>query len=169
MHVDGVHVDIPVQPGESDVGVGYNNSRDGARKRPEEVAVVGEKGADVGVGFEVEHAHGAVNEAARKAGVGEDEAAADQAPAMLRMAELRNRRRQPPILEVPRRPMAVDVLPVPRVPHTERPSPDAPREVLPQQIRARHLPPRGTNLHARRKIFNHHRQHHYCQPMNEPT
>jgi len=57
MHVDSAHVDVPVQPGESDVRVGDHDSRDGARERPQEVAVVGQEGADVVVGYEVKHAH----------------------------------------------------------------------------------------------------------------
>jgi len=166
MHVDSVHVDIPVEPGEGDVGVADNDSRHRARVGPEEWAVVGEVGADVVVGFEVEDPHGSVYEAARQAGVGKREAAADQAPAMLRGIEARSQKRQPSSLEVGSRPMPVDVVAVPRVPHPERPSPDAPREVLPQQIRARHLPPRGTNLHAQCRKFSIMITHH-CQPNSE--
>lgn len=105
----------------------------------------------MGPGFEVEEAHGAVDEAAGQVGVGEGEAATEQVLEEVVIRRVKHRWVEKPVSpcrEVPGRPMPIHVLQLPRGPQLIGASPDASREPLPQQIRPRHLSPRGTNLHA---------------------
>lgn len=103
-------------------------------------------------GLKVEEANGTVDEAAGEVGVGEGEAAADECRAVVGGdgggVEVWDHEGVSTGAEVPGRSMPVDVLKLPRVPQSIGAAPYASGEPLPQQIRARHLSPCRTYLHA---------------------
>lgn len=144
-------MDVAVEGGEDESGVGEDDPRDGAGEAAETVAVLRVEGGEVVAAGDVEEVDGPVRESRREVAVGEGEAAAAEAVVVVvvvvRGDEVEGSVCVPAGPEIGGSAVAVNVVLPPRLAVEEFWNvPDVSCEVFPQEIRPRYGSPRGAHL-----------------------